>query len=246
MFHDFGLLNGKIFRFLRIAHVVVELELSAVRRGTRLFPFNKAVALSTNGSAEGLLGKAMEGMVTDSGLWIFEHRNKATAVNTLRAVGRGEISKFREGGKEVHRLGKLECAAIGLDDAWSADEERDAVGLLVVGVLCPDAVIAEMKAMVAPENNQSGISEYQSVELIDDLTDLSIDKAGAGIITLDQLAFQFRGESRIVLRHGFVGSNLTTMLMRHLGRARRVFLQGGHRQLLRIVHVPVFLRGRER
>ncbi len=46
-------------------------------------------------------------------------------------------------------------------DAGCGDEQGDAVGLLVVGVLGPDAEVAEVETVIAPEDDDGVFREAE-------------------------------------------------------------------------------------
>ena len=143
------------------------------------------------------------------------------------------MGKFGKGGKDVHGLGELARAAVGLGDTRGADEDGDAVGLLIVGVLGPDAMISEVEAMISPEHDDGVPGESETIQFIDHFADLGIDEAGACIVAVDELLGCC----------GSVGIDLTTALVGDLGRTCWMIFEGGHWKLLRIMHVPIFFGG---
>ena len=79
-------------------------------------------------------------------------------------------------------------AGAGGGDAGGGDEEGDAVGLFVVGVLGPDAVVAEVVAVVAPEDDDGVLGEAGAVEFVEDPADLGVHVAEGGVVAVDELA----------------------------------------------------------
>src|SRR3546814_14843783 len=75
-----------------------------------------------------------------------------SAVDRLRAGGGGQGSERGERRIDVDRLGKL-VGRTALDDARSRKDQRDVRRLFHIGVLGPDAMVAEMIAMVAPQDD---------------------------------------------------------------------------------------------
>ncbi len=123
------------------------------------------------------------------------------------------------------------------------DEQRDAVGLLVVGVFGPDAEIAEVKPVIAPEHHERIRREREPVEFVDHPADLRIHETYAGIVAVDELTLQRGRKFGVrVLRHRFVGRDFTAAFVRHLGRSSGELLKLRHRQRRGIVQIPVFFR----
>src|SRR5690606_15434116 len=78
------------------------------------------------------------------------------------------------------------------DDARPCKDQRDARRLLHIGVLGPDAMIAEMIAMIAPQDDDRIIRKPFAFERLQHLADLDVDIGNAGIIAVQQLALEFR------------------------------------------------------
>src|SRR3546814_6454273 len=63
--------------------------------------------------------------------------------------------------------------------------------LFHIGVLVPDAMIAEVIAMIAPQYDDGVVGKPFAFERLENLADLDIDVGNAGIIAVQQLALQF-------------------------------------------------------
>src|SRR3546814_9077362 len=63
--------------------------------------------------------------------------------------------------------------------------------LFHIGVLGPDAMIAEVIAMIAPQDDDGVVGKPFAFERLENLADLDIDVGNAGIIAVQQLALQF-------------------------------------------------------
>ena len=185
----------------------------------------------------------MVGVIAHAGGGIFQDGHEAGAIDRQRAGGLGQAGEFGECGKEVHGLGELAGGGAGARDAGRDHDEGDAVGLLEIGVLGPDAEVAEVPAMVAPEDDDGVVGEFQFVERGHDAADLHVGVTHTRVVTVDELALEVvgvgmhgrlgHGEKRIDLAAAFHGHRHDTV---------RGGLARGHGELGGIVEVPVFLR----
>ncbi len=89
-------------------------------------------------------------------------------------------------------------ASAGLDAgpgcARGGDDQRDARGLLVIGVLAPHAVVAQVPAVVAPEHDDRVPGETSLVERVEHAAQLGVHVAHGGVVAMDELALLFGGE----------------------------------------------------
>ena len=167
MFGDFGLFGGDVLSFLWVGGVVVKFEIGCIGGCADFFPLDETVALGADGSTHFLFGKAVIGVISNTSGWIFKHGHKAAAVDGLRTGGCEQRGEFGQRGKDVHTLGELTCAAARFGQARGDDEERNAVRLLVVRVLGPDAMIAEVEAVISPKDDDRVVSQAPAVEFVD-------------------------------------------------------------------------------
>ena len=79
------LFTGEVFGFERIGVVVVEFEFGGMRGAARFLPFDESIALRADGSAESLLGEAVEGVVANAGIRVFENGHETESVDGLWA-----------------------------------------------------------------------------------------------------------------------------------------------------------------
>src|SRR3546814_7912652 len=79
---------------------------------------------------------------------------------------------------DVDRLGKL-VGRTALDDARSRKDQRDMRRLFHIGVLGPDAMIAEVIAMIAPQDDDGVVGKPFAFERLENLADLDIDVGNA-------------------------------------------------------------------
>jgi len=82
---DFGLIGGEVLGFEWVGLVVVEFEFGGFRGCAGHFPFNEAVAFGADGTAECLLGEAVEGVVANAGIRVFENGHETESVDGLWA-----------------------------------------------------------------------------------------------------------------------------------------------------------------
>jgi hypothetical protein len=157
---DLGPLRGEVLGLEGIVDVVVELEVGAFCGGTRAPPLDESLACLADGAAEPLAARdrVVRG-VADALRRVFEHRQQAAPVDRLRAGGRGNARELGECREDIDRLGDRARARAGLRRARCNDDEQDPVRLFVVGVPRPRAVVAEVEAMVATEDDEGARCE---------------------------------------------------------------------------------------
>ena len=100
--------------------------------------------------------------------------------------------------------------------------------------------------MVAPENDDGVVGEFQIVEGGHDAPDLRVDVARAGVVAVDEPAldvFGIRLHRR--LGHGEKGVDFAAAFHGGGHDALRGGFAGGHGQPGGIVEIPVFFRGGE-
>lgn len=85
MICHFGLIGGEVLGFQRIGIVIVEFEFGGMRGATWFFPFDESIAFGADGPAERLFGEAVEGVVANAGIRVFENRQEAESIDGLGA-----------------------------------------------------------------------------------------------------------------------------------------------------------------
>ena len=240
---DGGLLGGDVARFDGVGGVVVEFDLRGIGGGAGFLPLDEAVALGADRATEIAAGETVVGVIAHAGGGIFQHGHEAGAVDWQRAGGLGQAGEFGERGIEVDGFGELAGGGAGAGDAGRDHDERYAVGLLKIGVLGPDAEVAEVPAVVAPEDDDGVVGEFQFVERGHDAADLHVSVAHARVVTVDELALDvIRVGMHGRLGHGEKRVDLTAAFHGHRHGAVRGGLARGHGEFGGIVEVPVFLR----
>ncbi len=100
----------------------------------------------------------MKCMVANSRSRIFQHRHEAHAIDWLWPCRCGKTGQLGQSWENVYALRQLAGRGIWLGHARGGDQDRNTISLLVVGMLCPDPEITEMKPVVAPEDHDGVIS----------------------------------------------------------------------------------------
>ena len=83
----------------------------------------------------------------------------------------------------------------------------------------PDPEVAEMKAVIAPEDHDGIVSQTESLKRVGHPPNLGVDVAGAGVVSVDEFAGQFVGDLRAVVLVGNreVVADFPAALLSHLG-----------------------------
>ena len=135
------------------------------------------------------------GGVIPEGVGTFQHRAEALAFDTLVGTEAAEVG---DGGVEVDEFGDtLGGAAIG-GVARIADDERHAGRIFVERALLPEAVFAEVVAVVADEDHDRILIQALLLELGQHLSELGVHEAHRSQVSL-------LGRALGVLGHPVVG-----------------------------------------
>ena len=144
-------LGGDVDGLMRIADFVVELGgmdgvvLAVAPEGQTPAVVADAV---THERFAGVLTRILaDGDWAHLGGGVVQHGTQADAFDVLRLRQAAEV---REGGVDVDELGEREALAAGGLLPGGADDQRRPCGEFEVSVLMPEAVLAELPAMVAP------------------------------------------------------------------------------------------------
>ena len=149
--------RGEVDGFVGVGFVVVEF---AVVDGAAFDPFDVAVAVGAVGIAHAASAEDADDAVAYGGFGIVEHRDEAASLNFCGGLESGEVA---EGGVEVDEAHRVCC----FSRHWKpgrADDERYAGGLFHVGVFAPFAMVAEVEAVVAPEDDDGVVGNAKLVE----------------------------------------------------------------------------------
>ena len=93
-------------------------------------------------------------------------------------------------------------------------------GVLEVGVLVPEAVVAEVVAVIAPQHDYGSLAQAEPLEFGHHAPHLRIGIAGGGVVGADQLERLLVG-NRALLGDIGVGAQLARIVQRDFRRALR-------------------------
>ena len=168
---------------------------------------------------------------------ILQNRHQALAFNRL---GRRQSGQRAERGVNVERLDNRRRRASVARQPGRADDEGHPRADLVIRRFAPDAVFAEVPAVIAPEHHDGVVAEAERVELREDASDLGVDEAHAGRVGVEQLARR-RLVDRPGGRHAGAGAQFERTVPRDRRSALRRLGRRRERQGRRIVEIEIFL-----
>ena len=116
-----------------------------------------------------------DGHGSDRGVRVVENGLEADAVE---AGGDWQAADVGEGGVEVDELGERFCFFSGCLLLGDGDEKGRAHGDFEVGVFVPEAVFAELPAVIAPQDDDGVFVEALSFQGVEHATDLGVHVAG--------------------------------------------------------------------
>ena len=123
------------------------------------------------------------GVVPVFGGGVFQQRTEGFALEVFWGGERGEVA---EGGEEVEEFYDAVGFLSGVLHAWGGDDEGDAGGDFVVGGFSPDAHVAEVPAVIAPEDDDGVFVEAGVLEGLEGEADLGVDVGGAGEVGVEE------------------------------------------------------------
>ena len=170
-------IGSEVSRFLRIACHVKQLR--ACVAGV---PLDVAIRRRAHRVA---VPDLRERVRLDRARRIFEERTEAVALDLGRRRQPGEVG---QGSIEIDELGKAGGHATVARRARRGNHERHARALLEQAGLLPQAVIAQVVAMVAGEDDDRAIREPQSIERLQDHADLCVHQARGCAVGPNRLA----------------------------------------------------------
>ena len=176
-------------------------------------------------------------MVAVRGGGVGEQGGEAPAVEALRCGQAGE-----GGERGINVDGFHERGGGGGFLAGDGDKEGNARRLLVVGMLTPHAVVAEVPAVIAPQDDDGVFRETGFVKRGHDLAELGVHVTRRGIVAVDEAARERVVERVVAGRDAVVGAELAAELRRVVGSAVRGSQARGLREFGGIVEIPVFFR----
>lgn len=158
---------GHIDTLLRVVFLIVELSGD---RGVGLAvppdgqpPAGVAGAVAHHGSAIGATRVLADRHPLVRRTWVLQKRHEALAI---KAGGGGEPAELGQSRVDIHKLHYRRAGLTGVLHARRTHDQRRVGGPLEVGVLVPEAVVAELPAMVSPEDNHRVLIEPLFLESI--------------------------------------------------------------------------------
>jgi len=104
-----------------------------------------------------------------------------------------QVAQFGKRGVDVHELREGIGALAGCLEAGDRDQQRRVGVVFHVAVLAPPGVLAELPAVVAPQDNDRLVRQAQPVEFVEDATQLRVHVADGGVVAMFELARQIVG-----------------------------------------------------
>ena len=235
-------LRGDVSRLPGIVGHVVQLDLGLVGGGPKLSPLAQPQVSGANRATESFSARIdLDAVIASRSRGIGEGAGEALAVASGDGWQAGEIEKRGEDVDALHeRRGRLAPAHAG-----GGNDQRDPGRLLVVGVLAPQTVVAEMPAVIAPQDHDRVVGETGVIEGVEEFAHLRIHEARGGVIAMDQTPRQGLVDGPLV------GGILVLTKFTPVGGGIRGRTDRGHGRLrtgqgVGVVEVPVPLRGDER
>ncbi len=180
-------------------------------------------------------------MIASRSRGIGEGAGEAPAVTPVNGWQAGEIEERGEDIDALHeRRGRRAPVHAGC-----GNDQGDPGRLLVVGVLAPQTVVTEMPTVIAPQDHDRVGGEAGVIEGVEELADLRVHEARGGVIAMDETPCQGLVDGPVV-GGVLVLTKFTPVGGRVRGRTDRGHGRVRTRQGVRVVEVPVPLRGDER
>ena len=216
LFNGTGVCCGprEVGYFVGVGLVIVQFQAMLA-----VVPFGVTIAVGADGAAEGAgvfqagqaradAGGAVGGFA-DGGLGGGKDRRETFAFEML---GLGETAKVGEGGVEVDQLGEGGAGLAGGFHAGHGDDERHAGAAFKEVTLLPQAVVAEVIAVVAEEHDDGVIVELEFFQAIEHAAEAGVHQGGGGVIGADDFLALLDGQLALVRAIGQgSGRNIVTI-----------------------------------
>ena len=163
-------------QFQRIEVVIVQFD-----AGFAAVPLGAAPALGADALAGDVfvddLGKRR---AIRRGIGIFQKGSECAAGKISRG---GEPAEVGEGGIDVHEFDGAAAGAAGAGAVGEGDDEWDAERLLEECFFAPQAVVAEVKAVIAHENDNRIFPKIEAIERGEGEADIVIGEGDTGEVS---------------------------------------------------------------
>lgn len=151
---------------------------------------------------------------------VLQQRGETVA---LHRVGRRQTGQFAQGGVDVDELDQGVAAAAAAAHPRRADDQRRVQRGVEGAVFAPQAVLAELPAVIAPEDHDRAVAQLPFVEGGEDASDLRVGVARGGLVAVNQCERLFLrkrpciGDSRIVTQFAPCVQRLVGCVQRPVG-----------------------------
>ena len=191
--------------FARVFLVIVEFEAVCACIPLGVAPALRADATAHDHGRQAIIGGAQN--LRDSAAVPLTSRvvQKRAQALSVEFRWRRELSEISERGVKIDEFDDALANTSIPAASRGSDDERSASAFFEEGAFLPNAeMLAEVVAMVAPQDDDGVVGELQTVERIEHATDLRINEGNAGAVGLQGLA---AGEFvEAVVRRGIVVS----------------------------------------
>ena len=239
-----GGIAGEVAGFFRIPGMVVEFA-GADASGIPVAPFGVAVGAGPHRAADDLAFREIRrtrvlgvGGCLDGGLRVLDHRAQGDAVER---VGRGEAAEVGERGIDIDQFDDRFAGASRPWHAGFGNDERHARVGFEVGELADERVFADLIAVVAPEHDDRVAGKIETIEFVEDFSDLRVEITDRGKISVAEMP-DGGGGQRAVLGRAGVAAGLGRAVAGHRRRAFGPFRRIRPGDRLGLIEIPVFLR----
>ena len=188
-FRVFGI-AGEISLFVGIVCVVVELRAFGAVVPEDVTPAFGADAVARKAGALDL----GEGRPVPFCFWIVEEGTEADAFEMGWGSDAGEVG---ERGIKVEEFDGAGGGGAAVFLIGRGNDEGHAGGFFKVALFHPEAVFAEVKAVIAPENDNGVVPEFEAIEGVEDTADLGVDEGNGGEVGAFAFAGLIDGESTV-------------------------------------------------
>mgnify|MGYP006135182859 CR=1 FL=1 len=196
-------------------------------------PFGVEISVGLDGFAA---AESTEGGGPTGALGILQDRSEAFPVEMF---GMRQVGQVAEGGIKIDEFDKgLGLSALG--QAGASDNQGHAQRFVKGVLLSPEAVFAEEKSVIAPENDDGVVGEAEFGEGVDDLADLGVNIADAGVVGMAGLGLECFGGFHAASRAAVAGEFFRRDVLGWIVSGRIVVVR--EFDFIAVVEVPVFLR----
>ena len=115
---------------------------------------------------------------------LLHQRDEAAA---LQVVGKRQTGKFAQGRVDVDELSQSRRLFATVDPR-GLDDQRGVHRRLETAVLAPEGMLAQVPAVVAPQDDNRVVAQIQPIKFVQQLANLGVGVAHTGVIAVDERA----------------------------------------------------------